>query len=180
MEHGRRKSWTGGPRPQHASADGLFQTLRVTTLAVSPASLSGSHSHTSPKIPSATTFTGSALHGGFAPFLTGSALQTEFAVTHSKQSTGKFLTGARTAIKLAPISALESQKLARVNLRNRYGIHVFCAFLPGSAQNVENDVTYSKQSTGEFLPGATTASNAHGKSSNIDGKISEGRAWLRL
>ena len=29
-------------------------------------------------------------------------------------------------------------------------------FLPGSAQNVENDVTYSKQSIGEFLPGATT------------------------
>jgi len=30
------------------------------------------------------------------------------------------------------------------------------AFLPGSAQNVESDVTYSKQSTGKFLPGATT------------------------
>jgi hypothetical protein len=32
----------------------------------------------------------------------------------------------------------------------------FPAFLPGSAQNIESDVTYSKQRTGEFLPGATT------------------------
>src|ERR1700733_393048 len=34
-----------------------------------------------------------------APFLTGSAPQTEFAVTHSKQTTAQFLTGSRTAIK---------------------------------------------------------------------------------
>ena len=31
------------------------------------------------------------------PFLTGSALQTEIAVTHSKQSIGSFLTGSRIA-----------------------------------------------------------------------------------
>jgi hypothetical protein len=31
------------------------------------------------------------------------------------------------------------------------------AFLPGSAQYVECDVTLSKQRTGDFLPGATTA-----------------------
>src|SRR6202046_2405768 len=30
------------------------------------------------------------------------------------------------------------------------------SFLPGSAQNVECDVTHSKQTLGEFLPGATT------------------------
>jgi Zn-dependent protease with chaperone function len=35
----------------------------------------------------------------FRPFLTGSGSQTELAVTHSKQTTEKFLTGARTAIK---------------------------------------------------------------------------------
>jgi dTMP kinase len=35
----------------------------------------------------------------FEPFLTGSAPQTEFAVTHSKQTTETFLTGARTAFK---------------------------------------------------------------------------------
>jgi hypothetical protein len=33
----------------------------------------------------------------FSPFLTGSALQTEIAVTHSKQSIGSFLTGSRIA-----------------------------------------------------------------------------------
>src|SRR6202167_4012507 len=35
------------------------------------------------------------------PFLTGSALQTEIAVTHSKQSLGSFLTGSR----IAPLSS---------------------------------------------------------------------------
>jgi hypothetical protein len=35
----------------------------------------------------------------------------------------------------------------------------FLPFLPGSAQNIENDVTYSKQSIGKFLPGATTTRN---------------------
>jgi dTMP kinase len=35
----------------------------------------------------------------FNAFLTGSAPQTEFAVTHSKQTTETFLTGARTAIR---------------------------------------------------------------------------------
>ena len=34
-----------------------------------------------------------------APFLTGSAPQTELAVTHSKQTTAPFLTGSKTAIK---------------------------------------------------------------------------------
>src|ERR1700735_659596 len=34
-----------------------------------------------------------------APFLTGSAPQTECDVTHSKQTAGTFLTGARTAFR---------------------------------------------------------------------------------
>ena len=55
-----------------------------------------------------------------APFLTGSAPQTEFDVTHSKQTTGKFLTGARMHIKDFEIRQLRTQKLARVNLRKRY------------------------------------------------------------
>jgi hypothetical protein len=33
----------------------------------------------------------------------------------------------------------------------------FRTFLPGSAQKVESDVTYSKQTTAPFLPGAPTA-----------------------
>jgi hypothetical protein len=50
----------------------------------------------------------------FRAFLTGSAPQTEFPVTHSKQTTGKFLTGSRTAIKRNTISTLKTQKLAPV------------------------------------------------------------------
>jgi hypothetical protein len=37
--------------------------------------------------------------GRNSAFLTGSASQTELAVTHSKQTTGTFLTGSRTAIR---------------------------------------------------------------------------------
>jgi hypothetical protein len=40
-------------------------------------------------------------------------------------------------------------------IRSRF-YELFAPFLPGSAQNVESDVTCSKQSTGKFLPGATT------------------------
>src|ERR1700728_1226974 len=36
-------------------------------------------------------------------------------------------------------------------------------FLPGSAQNVECDVTSRKQSAEEFLPGATTTPSGHAK-----------------
>jgi hypothetical protein len=42
----------------------------------------------------------SGFYEEFRPFLTGSASQTEIDVTHSKQRTAPFLTGARTAIKL--------------------------------------------------------------------------------
>ena len=40
-----------------------------------------------------------ALGARNSPFLTGSASQTELAVTHSKQTTGTFLTGARTLFR---------------------------------------------------------------------------------
>jgi hypothetical protein len=40
------------------------------------------------------------------PLLTGSASQTECDVTHSKQTTGKFLTGARTHIRVFRFSPL--------------------------------------------------------------------------
>jgi hypothetical protein len=53
-------------------------------------------------------------------------------------------------------------------------------FLPGSAQQVEFAVTHSKQTTATFLPGSRFASLAHTNSSNIDTKLSEGCAWLRL
>ena len=40
-------------------------------------------------------------------------------------------------------------------------------FLPGTAQYVENDVTYSKQTTATFLTGATTACQPNQRSSRI-------------
>jgi hypothetical protein len=183
MEHGRLTRWTGRPRPQHASARVASQILRTTPLGVSPASPLASplprDSKTLSPSPSV-ALAGSAICPAFRPFLTGSAPQTEFGVTHSKQRTEKFLTGARMHIKGSAISTPKTQKLARVKLRNRHDAYGSCAFLPGSVQQVECDVSYSKQSTGEFLPGATTASKAHTKSSNVDTKLSEGRAWLRL
>jgi hypothetical protein len=58
-------------------------------------------------------------------FLTGFASQTEFAVTHSKQKTATFLTGSRFARQASPTTS-EIQRLARVNLRKRYVIHLLC------------------------------------------------------
>jgi hypothetical protein len=52
-----------------------------------------------------------------APFLTGSAPQTEFDVTHSKQTTGKFLTGARMHIRILKFWPFTTQDLA--------GVHAF-------------------------------------------------------
>src|ERR1700735_1718435 len=46
-----------------------------------------------------------------APFLTGSAPQTEFTVSHSKQTLEKFLTGARMHIKDFEIRQLRTQEL---------------------------------------------------------------------
>jgi hypothetical protein len=225
MGHGRRTSWTGRERPQHASAQVASSAFVVTPRVVSLAPTSTSYPHPSPKISAsgsikaeelsrqtrvfknAVTFTkqrtatcsnrqkikfcvpdnlqtsssnGSAFRDAFRPFLTGSAPQTEFAVTRSKQRTGKFLTGTRTAIKLFKIRQFRRPKLARVNLRNRCDIRGFSTLLPGSAQQVEFAVTHSKQTTATFLPGSRFASWAHTNSSNMDNKLSEERAWLRL
>ena len=57
------------------------------------------------------------------PFLTGSAPQTEFDVTRSKQTTEKFLTGARTHIRIFKSGTGRTQNLAQVNRRNRYLSH---------------------------------------------------------
>jgi hypothetical protein len=138
-------------------------------------------------------------------FLTGSALQTEFAVTHSKQSTGSFLTGSRIArpaitsetVNAEACAGEAAQAVGRprqfpYNLSQNStflpglpravsakGSVCINTFLPGSAQYVEIAVTHSKQSTATFLPGSRIASWAHTDSSNIDSKLSEGCAWLR-
>jgi hypothetical protein len=98
--------------------------------------------------------------------------------SYRKQMVKPLLTGSRFARKLFEIRRVSNQNLAPENPQKTPGFSDSSAFLPGSAQNIENDVTYSKQRTGEFLPGATTASRARSKSSNIDSKFSEEIAWL--
>jgi hypothetical protein len=111
------------------------------------------------------------------PLLIDSALQTEFDVTYSKQTTEKFLTGARTHISdfgklpnLSPVSSRKklSKRLRRAGAKRQRISPLLAApptpflskvpalktaFLPGSDQNIENDVTYRKQRTENFLPG---------------------------
>jgi hypothetical protein len=63
----------------------------------------------------------------------------------------------RTSTIVPPISHHPTRNFSLNKQRIRSGSDKrFLSFLPGSAQNVENDVTYSKQSIGKFLPGATT------------------------
>jgi|ERR1700733_1765884 len=63
----------------------------------------------------------------------------------------------KTGAIVPPISHPPTRHFSLNNRQIRSGFYkAFLPFLPGSAQNIENDVTYSKQSIGEFLPGATT------------------------
>ena len=55
----------------------------------------------------------------FAAFLTGSDSQTDFAVSHSKQTLEKFLTGARMHIMVFRILQPRTQNLARVQAFQR-------------------------------------------------------------
>ena len=83
-------------------------------------------------------------------FLTGSGSQTEIAVTRSKQTAEEFLTGARTRVwRPFTLSISEGRCFSGIAHLISRG-----ALLPGSAEYVECDVTHSKQSTDEFLPGA--------------------------
>jgi hypothetical protein len=200
MEYGRRTSWTGRSRPRHVFAQRRSQTLRVTMLTESPASPLAPHAHST-----SSTLIECTFRPGFLTFLTGSAPQTEFAVTHSKQSIERFLTGARTAIRVFKIRQLRAQKftrrggLAPINLRSRARLANFCTFLTETALQTEFAVTHSKQSTDAFLTETRIgysrpftlspceggrfsgiASLAHSKSSNPHTKLLEGRAWLRL
>jgi hypothetical protein len=137
--------------------------------------------------------TASAFRDTFLAFLTGSALQTEFAVTRSKQKTGTFLTGSRIARQVITSETVNAEacppwracagKAAQSVGRQRqflYNLSENATLLPGSAQYVEMAVTTSKQSTATFLPGSRIASWAYTNSSNMDTKLSEERAWLRL
>jgi len=76
--------------------------------------------------------------------------------TYRKQTIKACLTGAGTAIKLFEIRQISAQNLAALNPQSRERFVNFRPFLPGSAQYIECEVTYSKQTTAPFLPGATT------------------------
>jgi hypothetical protein len=54
------------------------------------------------------------------PLLTGTALPTEFRATHSKQTTEKFLTGARTHIRIFNFSPFTRQNSAQLIQAHRY------------------------------------------------------------
>ena len=91
---------------------------------------------------------------------------------YTKQTTKPGLTGTRTRIRLSPNFTKTGQNFAAVESQNselslwnplwnplkKTGrlLPSDRPLLPGSAQNIENDVTYSKQTIGKFLPGATT------------------------
>jgi hypothetical protein len=172
MEHGRRTSWTGRPRPQHVSAREFSQTLRVTTPIVLPASMSASHLPISSTTPSSYTLTESAVRDGLtrirpgrtkgspctSPFLTGSWSQTEFPVTHSKQTTDEILTGARMHIRIFEILQISAQNLAALNPQSHARFANFRAVLTETEQHSEIVVTYSKQTTEEFLTETRIAS----------------------
>jgi hypothetical protein len=68
-----------------------------------------------------------------------------------KQTIKPLLTGSRFARKLFEIRQVFTQNLAPENLQKTPRFSDSGAFLPGSAQNIENDVTHSKQTTGKFL-----------------------------
>jgi hypothetical protein len=100
--------------------------------------------------------------------------------SYRKQMIKPRLTGSRFADKLFEIRQVSTQNLAPESLRKTPRFSDSCAFLPGSAKKVENDVTYSKQRTGEFLPGATTARHSCSKPSTQEPTRRGGLARVNL
>jgi hypothetical protein len=142
MERRRRTGWTGGQRPQHASAHSASQALPVTFTALPSALLPVSRLPSSVKITPSTPLKTTELNRQTRVF--GNA------VTPTKQRTASRSNPPKNQIwtsdNLGPVSTKASA------FRN-----VFFAFLPGSAQQVECAVTHSKQSTATFLPGSRIA-----------------------
>jgi hypothetical protein len=90
--------------------------------------------------------------------------------SYRKQTTKPCLTGTRTHIRLSPNFAKTAHDFATFESENtelplwdplwktRRFLQSDRPLPPGSAQYIECDVTYSKQTTASFLPGATTIS----------------------
>jgi hypothetical protein len=72
-----------------------------------------------------------------SPFLTGSAPQTEFDVTHSKQTPEKILTGARTHIKDSAAQHVFARKTGLRDLT-----HTLAGRLPKDSTSGDNFVSY--------------------------------------
>ena len=192
MEHGRRTGGTGRSRPQHVSAQGFSRTWQVTALSVLPASSPALRIHTGPKISASGPTKTAELNRQTRVFRN--------AVTHTKQRIAT--RSNRQSIRFRKTEDLCSTSLSASALSDDFpaflpglpavfleglpravfakGSVCINTFLPGSAQQVEFAVTHSKQTTATFLPGSRFASLAHTNSSNIDTKLSEGCAWLRL
>jgi hypothetical protein len=152
MEHGRPTGWTGRPRPRSRvrSPQGFAPVLQPGARLTG-----GSDFGSLPTMP-----TSSWRHMLERSSREISGISNRFWAknrTYRKQTIKPLLTGSRFAYKFFEIRQVFSQNLAPENMRKTPGFSAFSAFLPGSAQKVESDVTYSKQTTAPFLPGATTA-----------------------
>jgi hypothetical protein len=165
MERRRRIGWAGGPRPQHASARAACQVLPVASTELPSALLPASRLSSSWRISPSTPIKTTELNRQTRVFRN--------AVTGRKQRAGTCSNRQKNQIWTYDSLGTASTKVSAIR-------NAFLAFLPGSAQQVEMAVTHSKQSTAPFLPGSRIASLAHMKSSNIDSKLSEESAWLRL
>ena len=170
MEHGRRTGWTGRPRPQHVSVHGSSRTWQVTALSVLPASSPALRIHTGPKISASGPTKTAELNRQTRVFRN--------AVTRRKQRIAT--RSNRQSIRFWKTEDLCSTSLSASALSDD-----FPAFLPGlPAVFLEGlpRAVFAKGSVciNTFLPGSRFASLAHTNSSNIDTKLSEGCAWLRL
>ena len=192
MEHGRRTGWTGRPRPQHVSVHGSSRTWQVTALSVLPASSPALRIHTGPKISASGPTKTAELNRQTRVFRNAVTRRKQRIATRSNRQSIRFWKTEDLCSTSLSASALSDDLpaflpgLPAVFLEGlpravfAKGSVCINTFLPGSAQQVEFAVTHSKQTTATFLPGSRFASWAHTNSSNMDNKLSEERAWLRL
>jgi hypothetical protein len=188
MEHGRRTGGTGRSRPQHVSAQGFSRTWQATALSVLPAS----HVHAELRISASGPIKTAELNRQTRVFRNAVTRRKQRIATRSNRQSIRFWKTEDLCSTSLSASALSDDfpaflpGLPAVFLEGlpravfAKGSVCINTFLPGSAQQVEFAVTHSKQTTATFLPGSRFASLAHTNSSNIDTKLSEGCAWLRL
>jgi hypothetical protein len=192
MEHGRRTGGTGRSRPQHVSVHGSSRTWQVTALSVLPASSPALRIHTGPKISASGPTKTAELNRQTRVFRNAVTRRKQRIATRSNRQSIRFWKTEDLCSTSLSASALSDDfpaflpGLPAVFLEGlpravfAKGSVCINTFLPGSAQQVEFAVTHSKQTTATFLPGSRFASWAHTNSSNMDNKLSEERAWLRL